>query len=224
MIWPWRVLPNVVSFKPSRKFQMSRIPLPSLEDLSPEQRRVRDAIVAGPRGEIIGPLRAVIHSPELAVRWSSLGEFLRFKTCLPPKLNELAIIVTGRRWTSQIEWWVHARAAAAAGLSATVIEAIRTGAAPVFDDPGDAAVYEFARQLQQTGTVPIATYRAVEQRWGAKGVVELTAVIGYYTMVSMTLNVHEIPMPDGIAPPLSPLAENALPALPGASLLPKRGD
>ena len=195
---------------------MPRIHLPTIDELTPEQRRVRDTIVAGPRGEIIGPLRAVIHSPELAERWSSFGEFLRFKTCLPPKLNELAIIVTGRRWTSQIEWWVHARAAAAAGLPADVIEAIRQGKAPAFNDADEAAVYEFARQLHQTGTAREEAYYTIVQRWGAKGVVELTAVIGYYTMVSMMLNVHEIPLPDGVEAPLSPLGETALTPLPPA--------
>ena len=186
---------------------MARIPLPSPDEMTPEQRRVHDGIVAGPRGTVIGPLRAVIHNPALAERWSGLGEILRFGTSLPRRLNELAIVVTGRRWTSQIEWWVHARAAAAAGLPEAAIEAIRLGEPPEFDDPDDALVYEFARQLQQTGRVPLEIYRAAEARWGAAGVVELTAVIGYYTMVSMTLNAHEIPLPEGVAEPLSPLPE-----------------
>src|SRR3712207_2988499 len=165
----------------------------SPEEMTPEQRRVHDAIVAGPRGTVIGPLRAVIHNPALAERWSALGEVLRFGTSLPKRLNELAIIVTGRRWTSQIEWWVHARAAAAAGLSEAAIEAIRVGEPPEFDDPDEVLVYEFARQLQQAGRVPLDTYRAAEARWGAAGGVELTAGIRYYTMVSMALNAHEIP-------------------------------
>lgn len=199
---------------------MARIPLPSPDEMTPEQRRVHDTIVAGPRGTVIGPLRAVIHNPALAERWSALGEILRFGTSLPKRLNELAIIVTGRRWTSQIEWWVHARAGATAGLPEAAIEAIRTGEPPEFDEPDDALVYEFARQLQLTGTVPLETYRAVEERWGAAGVVELTAVVGYYTMVSMTLNAHEIPLPEGIAAPLSPLsaAAGGLTPLPPARL------
>ncbi len=181
---------------------MARIPLPGPESMSPEQRLVHDAVVSGPRGVMIGPLRAAIHSPELARRWSHLGEFLRFGTSLPKRLTELAILVTGRRWTSQIEWWVHARAAAEAGVPAAAIEAIRRGEPPVLAEPDDAAVYEFARQLQHAGQVPLPAYRAVQERWGAIGVVELTAVIGYYTMVSMTLNAHEIPLPDGVMPPL----------------------
>lgn len=188
---------------------MARIPLPSPEDMSPEQRSVHDAVVAGPRGQVIGPLRAVIHSPELAARWSSLGEFLRYGTSLPKRLNELAIVVTGRRWSSQVEWWVHARVAAEAGIPQAAIDAILRGEPPVFEEADDALVYEFARALQLSGRVPQETYDAVRERWGARGVVELTAVIGYYTMVSLTLNAHEIPLPDGVAPPLSP-PENGL--------------
>jgi 4-carboxymuconolactone decarboxylase len=205
---------------PREDIDMARIPLPSPDEMTPEQRRVHDTIVAGPRGTVIGPLRAVIHNPALAERWSALGEILRFGTSLPKRLNELAIIVTGRRWTSQIEWWVHARAGAAAGLPEAAIEAIRIGEPPEFDEPDDALVYEFARQLQLTGNVSLETYRAVEGRWGAAGVVELTAVVGYYTMVSMTLNAHEIPLPEGIAAPLSPLpaAAGGLTPLPPARL------
>lgn len=174
-----------------------RVPLLAAEEMSPEQRRLYDAVVAGPRGQMIGPLRAAIHSPELAALWSQFGEFLRYRTCLPPRLNELAIIVTGRRWTSQVEWWVHARACVGAGVKQGVVDAIGALRPPVFEDAADLEVYEFARALQQTGRVPTRHYRAVEGRWGTRGVVELVAVIGYYTMVSMTLNAHQLPLPDG---------------------------
>lgn len=193
-----------------------RIPLPSPEEMTPEQRAVHDSVVSGPRGVMIGPLRAAIHSPDLAARWSAFGEAVRFNTILPKRLNELAILVTGRRWTAQIEWWVHAKAAAAAGLPDTVIEAIRVGAAPVLDDPADAEIYAFAVALQQTGTVPDRDYRPIVARWGTRGAVELTAVIGYYTLVAMTLNVHGIPLPDGVARPLEPLGGTLLATLPPA--------
>jgi 4-carboxymuconolactone decarboxylase len=195
---------------------MSRIALPTPEQMTPAQRDVYDAVVSGPRGQMVGPLRAVIHSPDLAERWSALGEFLRYATCLPPKLNELAIIATGRRWNSQIEFHVHAEAARAAGLDPALIEAIRLGKAPTFALRDEYEVYEFARHLHESGTAPDADYHAIEQRWGAKGVVELTAVIGYYTMVSMTLNVHEIPLADGVEPPLAPVSGPGLTVLPPA--------
>ena len=178
--------------------------------MSKEQLAVHDEVVRGPRGVMIGPLRAAIHNPELARRWSALGEILRFGTTLPKRVTELAIIVTGRRWTSQVEWWVHAKAAAEAGVPEQAIEAVRVGQAPVLGAE-DGEVYAFARELQMTGQVSLPAYRAVEARWGVRGVVELTAVIGYYTMVSMTLNAHEIPLPDGMgdvmdAPPGGGLA------------------
>ena len=199
---------------------MARIPLPSRDDMTAEQQAVHDQVVSGPRGVMIGPLRAAIHNAELAGRWSKLGESLRFGTTLPKRVTELAITVTGRRWTSQIEWHVHAAAALAAGVPGDAIAAIRVGAAPALSVE-DAEVYEFTRQLQQSGEVPLAAYRAVEARWGVRGVVELTAVIGYYTMVSMTLNAHEIPLPDGVAEPLARLPGHALTPLPAATL---RGD
>ncbi|WP_426956984.1 carboxymuconolactone decarboxylase family protein [Muricoccus radiodurans] len=195
---------------------MPRIPLPGPEEMTPEQRRVYDGIVSGPRGVLIGPLRAGIHSPDIAERWSKLGESLRFNTVLPKRLNELAICVTGRRYTAQIEWWVHAKAAGEAGIPADVLESIRTNEAPSFADPEEALIYEFARQIHLTGTVPDETYNAVVARWGARGAVELTAVIGYYVLVSMTLNVHDIPLPDGVPAPLAPPPGGGLAPLPPA--------
>ena len=177
--------------------QRPRIPLLDVEDMNAEQRRLHDSVVSGPRGQMIGPLRAAIHSPEMALAWSALGEFLRYRTCLPPRLNELAIIVTGRRWTAQVEWWVHVRAAVAAGVSQEIVNAIAALESPDFDDAAEFEVYEFARTLQQTGRVPADTYDAILRRWGARGAVELTAVIGYYTMVSQTLNAHQLPLPEG---------------------------
>jgi len=193
---------------------MVRLRLPSFEEMTPEQRDVHNEIVSGVRGRLIGPLRAVIHSPDLARRWSRLGEYLRFSTILPKKLNELAIIVTGRRWNAQLEFHIHSEAARAAGLGAECIEAIRLAQTPVFTDDAEAEVYEFTRQLQQTGTVEPSVHAAVTARWGERGVVELTGVIGYYTMVSMTLNAHEIPLPDGARPPLAPPPGGGLTTLP----------
>ena len=193
---------------------MARIPLPSRDEMTPEQAAVHDRVVSGPRGTIIGPLRAAIHNPELAAAWSALGEVLRFRTGLPKRLNELAIITTARRYTSQIEWWVHARAAAEAGLPSAIIAAIRAAEAPHFNEPADAEIYAFARALHHEAQVPPAIYDAIAARWGARGVVDLTALIGYYTMVSFTLNAHEIPLPDGVAPPLARLVQSGLTPLP----------
>ncbi|MEX3969996.1 carboxymuconolactone decarboxylase family protein [Paraburkholderia caribensis] len=202
---------------------MARIPLFSPESMTAEQERVYRAVVDGPRGTLVGPLRAALHRPELADRWQRFGEILRYGTTLPARLTELAIVVTARRWNSQLEWHIHADAGLRAGLGQAVLDAIRTGAQPAFDDPEEADIYEFARQLQQTGNVDEEVYQRVMHRWGNVGVVELGAVIGYYTLVSMTLNVHQIPLPDDVSPPLAPLPHTnesgeALPTLAPGSL------
>jgi 4-carboxymuconolactone decarboxylase len=180
-----------------------RIPLPSRDELDAAQRAVWDSVVAGPRGQVIGPLRAAIHNADLAARWSALGEALRFSTCLPKRLSELAICVTGRRWSSQVEWHVHARVAAQQGILPAILEAIRQGRAPAFALRDEALVYEFTRTLQADGRVPDAIYDEARAAFGVKGVVELTALVGYYTMVSMTLNAHGVPLPEGEAEPLA---------------------
>ncbi len=194
---------------------MSRIPLFSPDDMTPDQETVYRRIMAGPREEVIGPLRAVLHVPELADRWQLLGEALRFDTSLPAHLNELAILVTARRWNAQLEWDIHARAALSAGLSEDVVEQVRQGLSPSFARDDEREVYDFVRALQLTGNVPETTYQAIWARWGTAGVVELSSVVGYYTLVAMTLNVHEIPLPSVASMTLMPLppegADGSLP-------------
>jgi 4-carboxymuconolactone decarboxylase len=185
---------------------VARIPLPTPEVMSAEQRRVYDAIVKGPRGTLVGPLRAALHRPELADKWQQLGEMLRYRTSLPRNISEIAILVTARRWNSQVEWHMHAIDAAKAGIPAEVIEDIKHQRRPATADAQMLAVYDFAVELTTTGTVARATYDAVRATWKDVGVVELTALIGYYTMVAMTLNAHEIPLPTGIEPPLPNIA------------------
>jgi 4-carboxymuconolactone decarboxylase len=202
---------------------MSRIPLPTPDSMTDDQKRVYEKIVSGPRGRLVGPLRAALHNPELAERWQALGALLRFGTSLPPRVSELAIVVTARRWNSQIEWHIHAQAARAAGISEAVLNAIQARAMPSFDNRDDEVIYEFSRQLQETGQVEPALYAEAVARWAAVGVVELTAVIGYYTMVSMTLNAHEIPMPDDAPAPLDMPQQDGKPALSGLTRLADQG-
>jgi 4-carboxymuconolactone decarboxylase len=181
-----------------------RIPLYPTDTMTPEQQRVHDAVVSGPRGELRGPLRAVLHRPELADKWQQLGELLRYRTSLPPELKELAILVTGRSCHAQLEWYIHAQMALKAGLPQTVIDDVHAGRRPAGLDADGLAVFDYAEELNRRKTVSEATYRRVLDRWQAVGVVELTALIGYYTMVAMTLNCHDIPLPDGVTPPLPP--------------------
>lgn len=189
-----------------------RISLPGPDALSPAQKDVVDAILSGPRGKIVGPLRAVIHSPELADHWQKLGAFVRYSTQLPEVLTELAILVCARRWNSEVEWAIHSRIARTAGLGERIIAALLAGEAPDFDDPVAGEIYDYVRELQMCGTVSDAAYRPVLERWGEQAIVELTAIAGYYSMVAMMLNAHKVPLPEG--------EERTLVAENGAALFP----
>lgn len=178
---------------------MGRISFPTPDVMSEAQRAVFNDIISGPRGVLVGPLRAALHNPVLADRWQKLGQVLRFETSIPFALNEIAILVTARHWSSLLEFGIHAREARRAGVSEATIEALRCGRRPdLLDDAAAAEVYEYTRQLLSNGDVSDKAYAAVLDRWGEIGIVELTAVAGYYSMVAMTLNAHRIPMPDGI--------------------------
>jgi len=183
-----------------------RIPLPGPDEMTESQRAVFDKIVSGPRGTLVGPLRAALHNPALADRWQALGQVLRFETCLPPKLNELAILVVARHWNSELEWTIHAGDARRAGLDDSIIAAIHAGTLPDFAGPDEREIYEFSRELLEHGRVGDHAYAAVRERWGVLGVVELTALVGYYSMVAMTLNAHGIPLPDHIPAELNSTA------------------
>lgn len=201
-----------------------RIPLLGAEGLTPEQRCVYDKVVSGPRGVVVGPLRAALHSPELASRWSDLGEQLRYRTSLLERQSELAIIMVARHWNSDTEWAIHSEIAKNAGVSDETIQSIRIAEPPQFDDPVEALIYEFTRQLLSIGQVSDEVYCGLYGLFDEVWIVELTALIGYYTMVAMSLNAHHIPIPANTGPGLLKIGAGApavtlLPPLPG-SLLP----
>jgi 4-carboxymuconolactone decarboxylase len=178
--------------------------MPRLQPVEPskltaEQRKVYDAIAAGPRGAVRGPFLALLLVPELANRIQHLGELIRYDTTLGRKLSELAILVTARGLRCHYEWYAHARIAAEAGLPAAAIEAIRTGEEPGFTDPKERAVYQFARELVAHQRVSDAAYDAVTRSFSTVGAVELAGMVGYYSMIAMTLNAHTI-MPPGNPP------------------------
>lgn len=175
---------------------MSRIPPVDPTQMNAEQRKVYDAIASGPRGGVRGPFLALLHVPELANRVGNLGELLRYKTSLGQRLSELAIITVARNLRCHYEWYAHSKIALDNGVPPAVVEAIRTGKTPEWTDPKDRLVYEFTRELIAERRVSDATYQAAAKAFGTAGVVELAGLVGYYSMIAMTLNAHEIVPPE----------------------------
>jgi len=175
---------------------MNRLPPLDPESLSPRQKEIYSAIAAGPRGSVRGPFPAWIRSPELADRGQKLGEFCRYHTAFDPRLSELAILMCARHWTAQYEWYAHARMAREAGLADAIIDAIARRERPDMADD-EAAVHDFCQELHRDHNVSDATYQRVLDLFGERGAVELIGISGYYTLVSMTLNVANVQLPDG---------------------------
>ena len=167
------------------------------DELNEAQRRVWDDVVAGPRHAVPPPAHVWLNSPRLADHAHKLGAHVRFGTDFSPRLTEIAILVTARYWTAQFEWQAHARLARQAGLAEEVIAAIAERRTPVFTDPDEQLVYDFCHDYYDDHRVDDATYERVVKRFGERGAVDLTGLIGYYSFVSVTLNVFEVPTPPG---------------------------
>ena len=180
---------------------MPRLTVPGPDQLAPDERRVWDMIASGPRGRVEGPLRIWVKSPGLAEQAQALGAYCRFGSCLPPRLSELAILITGAHWKAKFEWHSHLPLALAAGLCETVAESIRLGQPPVFEREDEAAVHAFATGLIVTRQVSEAAYQRAIAALGERGVIDLVGILGYYTLVSMTLNAFEVPLPEGVSDP-----------------------
>lgn len=166
-------------------------------ELDDTQRRIFNDCKAGPRGAVPPPVHVWLRSPGLADYAHRLGGHVRFGTPFSPKQTEIAILVTGRYWTAQFEWAAHVRLGLQAGLTQAQIDAIAERRPPVFTDPDDQIVYDFANTYFSTHRVDDATYQRVVDRFGDQGVVDLAGLIGYYSFVSVTLNVFEVPTPPG---------------------------
>ncbi len=171
-------------------------------ELSDAQRKVYKEIAGGPRGGVRGPFNALLRSPELADRAQKLGEYIRFQSSLPARLNEFAILITARHWGSQYEWHAHHPLALKAGLSVAVAADLAQGRRPAAMREDEAIVYDFCRELHEKKFVSDAAFKAVADKFGERGVVDLVGVSGYYTFVSMVLNVDRHPLPGGAPDPL----------------------
>lgn len=195
-----------------------RIPMADTGELTARQHDVLESILRGPRGRIVGPLRAALHNADLAEQWQAMGRVLRYEISLPKQVRELVILLVARRWNCDLEFHLHASEAIESGVAAAVVEAIRNCAVPELGSAEARDVYRYTRALLIGADVSDEAHAAIVAHWGVVGVVELTALIGYYSMVAMTLNAHRMEPEDG-ALRLKPLPGLAsLPPLPGDGL------
>lgn len=185
---------------------MSRLPYLTESDLDDDQRRVWEGIVStrpgtslNDEGGLIGPFNSMLFNPRLGARVSALGATARFEMSLPRRLIEIAIITVGAHWRSNFEFWAHARMARDAGVDEAAIDAIRRGEVPDLDG-ADAAVHRYTAELLGTGRVADATYASAATLLGDVQMVELTTLIGYYCLISLTLNAFAIELPAGLDP------------------------
>jgi 4-carboxymuconolactone decarboxylase len=174
-------------------------------DMTPEQKKMFESLISGERRGAGGPFNVLLRSPEMGDLAQKFGASMRFHSSIPPKLNELAIIITARHWTSHYEWYAHRRAAANQGLHPAIIEAIAAGKRPTGMAADEEAVYNFCTELLTNKQVSDATFQAAKDKFGERGVVDLIGVTGYYQLVSMLLNVDRYPLPDGVQAELKPL-------------------
>jgi 4-carboxymuconolactone decarboxylase len=162
-----------------------------------------DDLLSGSRTSLGGPFNVLLRSPEMGNLAQNLGEYLRFRTSVPKRLNEMAILLTAKWWSSQYEWHAHKPLALDAGLSAAVIDDIQAGRRPSAMKADEAVVYDFSMELREKRRISDRTFDAAVKLLGEKGVTDLIAAMGYYDLVSMVLNVDRYPLPAGAPLPFA---------------------
>ena len=172
---------------------MTRIKDWKLEDLSNEQKEIHDAIVNGPRGHVVGPLRIWLNNPGLAKSAQTVGAYARYGTSLPQALSELAILTTGRVWSSEFEWEHHAPLAIEGGIDPKHVDTISLGKRPLFEKPEEQAVFDFAAEANILKNVSDITYKNLVDILGENAAIDIVGICGYYSLISMTLNVFKVP-------------------------------
>jgi 4-carboxymuconolactone decarboxylase len=180
-----------------RKRPAPRLALVDEDAMNEAQRALLAALRSGPRGRSItprGPFAAWMHAPELGQLAQGLGAHCRYRTELPKRLSEFAILCTARRWRAQYEWYAHAPMALNAGVKPKTIADLKAGREPKSAPKDERAIYAFVQELYKTRRVSERTYKRLQSVLGDKAMVELVGTLGYYTLISMTLNVfHMLP-------------------------------
>ena len=182
-----------------------RMPPIPVDKLTNAQKQAIDEFKAARSVDISGPFVPMLRSPEVMSRARALGDYLRFKSSLPPRLSEFVILLTARRWTQQYEWHAHQPLALQGGLRAEIVTAIADGRRPAAMAEDEDAVYTLWEEVQRTQGASDATYARAVGKVGEQGVIDVLGITGYYTMLAMVMNTTRTPLPEGAKPGLAPL-------------------
>jgi len=167
------------------------------------QKKAAEEITSGPRKELVGPFIPLLRSPEFMSRLQRVGEYLRYNTKLGSNISEFIILMTARQWTQQFEWYSHVSLALKAGIKEETINAIGEGQRPAAMTPDEETIYEYVTELRLHQSVSDPVYARVVNRFGEQGIIDVTGLCGYYTLLGMLMNVTRTPLPPGIKPPLA---------------------
>ncbi len=183
--------------------------MPPLPDgkWTPEQKKAAEEFAAGRGTPVFGPFVPLLRSPEVMLRAKAMGDYLRFKSTLPPKLNEFVILITARQWTQQYEWDVHYPIALKAGVEPEVAKAVQEGRRPQGMSADEEIVYDVCDELRRNQSVSDATYARAIGRFGEQGVIDLLGVKGYYTFLAIVMNTTRTALPKDHQPALPPMPE-----------------
>jgi 4-carboxymuconolactone decarboxylase len=183
----------------------NRFPPLKWSQLNEQQKTMMRHVLDGPRTAPNGPFNVMLRAPAMGDFAQELGAQVRFNSSLPAPLREMAILMAARHWTAHYEWNAHKTAALTAGLNPDIVAAIAAGERPKSLQPNEAALHRFCSELLETTRVGDDTFAAAKAAFGEQGVAEIIFTLGYYSTVSMLLNVDEYPLPDGVQPELKPL-------------------
>jgi 4-carboxymuconolactone decarboxylase len=182
-----------------------RFPVMKMEQLNDQQKPFADEVLKVSSIGITGPYNMMLRSPVMGERMFSMLDYLRFNTSVPRKLNEFAILIQGRLWTSQVEWSAHYPLALKAGLPQSVADDLKVGKRPASMAPDEEAVYDFCMELSTKHFVSDATFKKIRAVFSDQQIVDLIGVTGTYITAAMLSNTNEDPTPGGKTPPLAPL-------------------
>ncbi|HEY0802050.1 MAG TPA: carboxymuconolactone decarboxylase family protein [Steroidobacteraceae bacterium] len=188
-------LAALLAFCTVAAYAEDRLPTIPPAQYTPEQKQAAADFQAARKAVVFGPFEPLMHSPQVMSQARAMGDYLRYKSAIGNTLSELAILLTAREWTQDYEWSVHCPIALKAGIRQEITDAIAEGRRPAAMSADEEIVYDYSMELLKNKQVSNTTFERAKSRFGAKGVVDMTGILGYYTFLAMQLNAAQYQPP-----------------------------